>query len=194
MTAVPAWLPNLVTTVRIALVPVWGLLAELSWRRFEAAGTLEPYRSCAVAVLCAIGASDLLDGWLARRFGLASAKGATLDALADKLAQVVLLAFFTFRGPPAYAGIPLWFLVLVFARDLLLLCGYLALRGRRGGVRVEHRPHGKLASSLLFALLLGITLGAPEEPVRVAVPVLAAVVVLSTAAYVRDGVRQMAGR
>src|SRR5688572_9157758 len=115
--SIPRWLPNAITAVRILLVPVWGVLAELSRQAFDTTGP-EPYRTWSVVVLLLIGASDLVDGFLARSFALTSRTGATLDAVADKLVQVCLLTFFTLRGPPAYTAIPLWFLLLVFGRDL----------------------------------------------------------------------------
>ncbi|HLU40052.1 MAG TPA: CDP-alcohol phosphatidyltransferase family protein [Planctomycetota bacterium] len=183
------WLPNAITVARIVLVPVWGVLAELSRRGFDVA-TPEPYRSWSAAVLLAIGVSDLADGWLARRFGLATRTGATLDAIADKLAQVCLLTFFTLRGAPAYTAIPLWFLVLVFARDVLLLAGYVALKRRRGTVRVVHRAHGKASSVVLFGLLVWINLGGGPDPVTWVVPGVAVLVALSTFAYLREGWRQ----
>jgi len=186
-----AWVPNAITMLRVLLVPVWGVLAEASRREFDASGSLEPYRSWSVGVLLLIGVSDLVDGYVARRYCLTSRSGAMLDAAADKLAQVVLLTFFALRGPPAYAPIPLWFLVLVFARDLLLLAGYLWLR-RAGEVAVVHRAHGKLTSVLLFGLLVWIDLGGDPALVAVAVPLFAIVVTLSTIGYVRDGWRQRA--
>lgn len=186
-------LPNAITVLRIVLVVVWGVVAEASRRQFDALGDLEPYRTWSVVVLCVIGVSDLADGYLARRWHLTSAFGATLDAVADKLAQVVLLTFFTFRGPPAYASIPLWFLLLIFGRDLLLLLGYFSVRRRVGSVVVVHRAHGKIASVLLFVLLVWIDAGGSEAVVRVAVPMFAAVVACSALGYVRDGWRQFRG-
>ncbi|MEZ5965678.1 MAG: CDP-alcohol phosphatidyltransferase family protein [Planctomycetota bacterium] len=186
-------LPNTITVLRMVLVGVWGCLAEWSRQRYDAGAPLDPPRVWAVVVLLAIGVSDLVDGWLARRWHLQTQLGATLDAVADKLAQVVLLTFFAFRGPPAYAPIPLWFLLLVFGRDLLLLAGCLGVRHRAGSVDVVHRAHGRFASVLLFALLVWINVGGGDSVVRVAVPLFAAVVALSTIAYVRDGWRQFTG-
>lgn len=188
----PAWLPNLITVCRILLVPVWGLLAEASRRAFVETGEHGSLKAWSVAVLLAIGVSDLVDGFLARRLGLTSRTGATLDAVADKLAQVVLLTFFTFRGEPAYATIPLWFLVLILGRDLILLVGYFVVTRRCGTVEVVHRVHGKAASLLLFTLLVCLNLGGGQNLVRVVVPLFATLVVVSTISYFRDGWRQLA--
>lgn len=187
-------LPNAITAVRLLLVPVWGILAEASRQAFDATGSTEPWRGYAVGVLALIGVSDVVDGYLARRLGVMSRTGATLDAVADKLAQVVLLTFFAFRGPPAYAAIPIWFLLLVFGRDLVLLLGCLVVRRRAGSVDVVHRMHGKLASVLLFLLLVWINLGGSAGLLVFALPAFGAVVVVSTAAYVRDGWQQVQRR
>ncbi len=188
---VPTWLPNLVSGLRIVLVPVWLLVAETC--RDTAATDLPTatYRVWAVVVLCTIGVSDVLDGWLARRFKLASQMGATLDAFADKLCQVVLVTFFALRAEPAFASIPIWFLVLLVGRDLLLGLGWLVLERRIGKVHVIHRVHGKVSSVLLFVLLFLATANVATSLIAPATWVITAMVVLSTAAYVRTGFRQL---
>ena len=99
MTTVPRWLPNAVSLLRVLLVPVWLWLAERCQDAFargdgDAADTA---RLWAAVTLVAIGLSDVVDGYLARRFHLASSFGAMIDAVADKLCQVVLVTWFTVR-------------------------------------------------------------------------------------------------
>lgn len=178
----PRWLPNAITGLRVVLVPTFLLLATAS----------EPSRAACLVALVALGASDVVDGWIARRFELATPLGALLDAAADKLAQVALLALFAFDTRPVFAQIPVWFFVLVVARDLLLGAGWLWIHHRRGHVDVVHESHGKIASFLLFLLLVWITAGLAEAVVLPAVLVVTAIVVSSTAAYVRSGIRQLA--
>jgi phosphatidylglycerophosphate synthase len=70
----PPWLrhlPNAITVVRLLAVPV---LAWLAWRRAEPAFG---------ALLVAALVSDILYGWIARRFGLGTRLGALLDSIAD---------------------------------------------------------------------------------------------------------------
>ena len=148
------------------------------------------FRIGAVLVLVAIGVSDVLDGYLARRFGLTSRTGATLDAMADKLAQVALLLFFTFRGSPAFPTTAVWFLGLILGRDVLLGIGWLVLWRRSGSVRVVHRVHGKFSSVLLFVLLFLLTADATSTWTLPLVWSISAIVLVSTAAYFRDGMRQ----
>ncbi len=188
---VPPWLPNLISGLRIVLVSVWVLVAESCRDAAAADLSTASYRAWAAAVLCTIGVSDVLDGWLARRLNLTSRMGATLDAFADKLCQVVLVTFLAIRAEPAFAPIPIWFLVLLMTRDLLLGLGWLVLQGRVGTVDVIHRVHGKISSVLLFLLLLLATANVATSVIVPATWVITAIVVPSTAAYVHAGVRQL---
>ena len=79
-------LPNVITVLRILLViPTGWLLLET--RYVDALGLM------AVA-----GASDALDGWMARRFGWISQFGAAMDPVADKLLVAVTFIIFTLQG------------------------------------------------------------------------------------------------
>jgi len=96
--------PNLFTFVRLALAPLVVYLI-LNQRQLQAA-----------ALFAVAAATDLIDGYLARRFHVASPTGAYLDPIADKfLLSGVFLALALARSAP------LWFVVLIFARDLLIL-------------------------------------------------------------------------
>jgi cardiolipin synthase len=174
--------------MRIALVVVFLVVAEAE----RAAGAVGRAAGMgALAVFLAIGLSDLVDGWVARRFGLQSQAGAILDAFADKLAQVVVLAYLTLSSGPPFTSVPLWLLLVVVARDLLLGGSWLvtALQGRP--VRVVHRPHGKIASTLLFSLLVGVLAGLGPRLVTPFAVVVAAVVIGSTVQYGREGLARL---
>lgn len=185
----PSWLPNAISVLRIALLPAWVVAAEAANRAAEATADPGTPRTWALLVLVAIGLSDVVDGFLARRFHLQSRTGATLDAVADKLAQVVLFTYLALRTGPAFAPIPPWFLGLLIGRDLVLLLGSCAIRLRHGSVPVEHRAHGKAASLLLFGLLLAFCAGLGERLAGPALALAAIVVAGSAGLYVRDGLR-----
>lgn len=190
---VPRWLPNAISFLRVLLVPGWVACAEAA-NRADDAGTAGLLRWAATLVLMAIGASDALDGWLARRYRLQTRLGATVDAVADKLAQVVLATYLALRIGPAFAPIPLWFLALLIARDALLALGYTVIRRRRGSVDTEHEQHGRLASLCLFAVLLAFSSGLAPAFTRPLVFVTAAVVATSTWMYARRGVLALRAR
>jgi len=187
---VPRWVPNAITVLRIVLIPLWWLQASAC---VEAAPDGDRHRLLAIAILVAIGISDMVDGFIARRFGLATPFGAVLDAVADKLAQIALLVFLTFFGGAAFASVPLGFFVLIIARDVVLAGGTLLVRARRSDVAVTHEFHGKLSSLLLFCLLFALTAGAPDEWTLPVFWGLGLVVFASTFAYVRRGWKQWRG-
>ena len=190
MAAVPRWLPNAISALRIVLVPVWVSCAEAANRAGEHEHAVDGARGIAVAVLVAIGVSDVIDGWVARRFALQTHLGATLDAVADKLAQVVVFTYLALREGPAFAEVPPWFFGTLIGRDVVLLLGCALVRWRRGRVQVVHRAHGKLTSLLLFALAIVCTAGFGDRLTQPAFWTAAAVIATSTVLYVRDGVRQ----
>jgi cardiolipin synthase len=104
-------LPNVITVLRILLViPTGWLLLET--RYVDALGLM------AVA-----GASDALDGWMARRFGWISQFGAAMDPVADKLLVAVTFIIFTLQG-----YIPIWVAAIVLGRDAVILTGAGAYR------------------------------------------------------------------
>lgn len=99
-------LPNLITLMRLLLIlPAgWSILAG----RFESAFIL----------FLLAGASDGLDGWLARRYGWISRFGAIADPLADKLLVAVVYVALVWIGV-----LPIWLAALVLGRDLLIVAG-----------------------------------------------------------------------
>ena len=96
-------LPNIITLLRFALVPlvVWGLLS----------GEV----GVAFAAFLAAGISDGVDGFIARRFNQHSELGAWLDPIADK---ALLVATFAMLG--ALGALPLWLVVIVISRDIAI--------------------------------------------------------------------------
>lgn len=99
-------IPNLITGLRIALVApfLWALLRE--------------NYSVALLLFVIAGISDGLDGFLAKHYGWTSELGAWLDPLADKLLLIgAILALGWLRE------LPLWLVVLVIGRDILIIGG-----------------------------------------------------------------------
>ncbi len=133
-------LPNLITLSRIALVPVLILLLKD-----------QDYRAALLVFLVA-GASDALDGYLAKRLNLQTRLGAILDPAADKLLLVSAYVMLTILG-----HIPFWLMLVVAFRDLLIVGGYLAYTSHAGPVKMRPSWLSKLntlAQISLVALIL----------------------------------------
>ena len=109
-------LPNLLTLLRLFLVPV--IFYALA-RGFFAV---------ALVIFFAAAITDALDGWIARHYHLQTRLGAVLDPVADKLLVVTTVITLTWLQ-----RIPLWLTVAVISRDLLIVGGgllYLLLIGK----------------------------------------------------------------
>jgi phosphatidylglycerophosphate synthase len=178
------------TLARVVLIPVF-VVAGLTAQELARAGA-DPSapRLLALGLVVVMGVTDLLDGWMARRFNLTSQIGAVVDAVADKLVQVALVAFFTLSVGPVFTALPLWFLVIVFGRDLVLLVGVSVLRLRYGPLQVVHRGHGRIASVLMFGVLGWSALRLPMWGLLPLMAGAAGVSVYSATIYALDGAAQ----
>jgi len=114
-------------------------------------------------VIIAAGASDLLDGLVARRFNLTSWIGGLLDAVADKAFTLTVLLTYLIVSELLW-----WQLILVLLRDctVLLIAAYAALLREWGAFkRMASRLLGKVTTALHFALLLVIAIWPDEHTV-----------------------------
>jgi cardiolipin synthase len=182
-------LPNLLSLLRIALLPAW--LALAFFERGRALQDLPVHRLPVLALMVVIGATDVLDGFIARRFHLTSNLGATLDAVADKLATFLAVTFLAFFGAPAFTPLPVWLWVALVARDVLLGAGWITVWLKHRTVHVEHRWHGRAATLLLFLVVLAAFAGAPALPVTLGAAAVVALVVPGTWDYLREGWHQL---
>ncbi|WP_217912814.1 CDP-alcohol phosphatidyltransferase family protein [Miltoncostaea marina] len=128
-------MPNALTVARLASLPV---LVAILWR---AEGPTAPWAALLFGV---VGATDLLDGWLARRLRAESRFGRIADPLADRLLVLVGLVGVILLGRIHPAG-P----ALIIARDLVIMAGFALLLRRGVEMRVDFA--GKVSSALAMA-------------------------------------------
>jgi cardiolipin synthase len=133
--------PNLLSVARLALVPVflWLLLN----------GDDGP----ALVVLAVATFTDLLDGYIARRFDQITRLGQLLDPAADRLFMLACLL-----GLAAREILPWWLALLIVARDVFLIVVGVVLVNHGYGPLPVHRL-GKIATFCLFYSLPMIVLG-----------------------------------
>lgn len=129
--------PNVISLVRLLMVPVFAVLI--------AAG----HDGWALGVLAVSGASDWLDGVLARRLGQVSRLGQVLDPAADRLFILVTLLGLAARGV-----VPWWLVVVLLAREAMLLV-MLVVLARHGYGPLQVHLAGKAGT---FALLYAFPL------------------------------------
>jgi cardiolipin synthase len=97
-------LPNLFTLARLLLAPV--IVEAILNRRGVAA----------LSIFAAAAATDVIDGYLARHFGAATASGAFLDPIADKLLLTGVYVALALAG-----SVPWWLVAVILGRDVLIL-------------------------------------------------------------------------
>ena len=97
-------IPNIITLGRILLVPV--IIWAIASNQME----------IAFALFVVAGISDAVDGFLAKRFNMASELGALLDPIADK---ALLVSIYVALG--IWGAVPRWIVILVVSRDVMIV-------------------------------------------------------------------------
>ncbi|HEY8427263.1 MAG TPA: CDP-diacylglycerol--glycerol-3-phosphate 3-phosphatidyltransferase [Sandaracinaceae bacterium] len=131
-------LPNLLTFLRILLIPVVLWLMAIGTPRAN---------FWAMVVYAATAITDFLDGWLARKRGLISVLGKFLDPLADKLLVMSVLVFMVDLG-----RVPWWAVVVLLARELSITS--LRVIAMSEGVVIAAGQGGKDKTALQMVALL----------------------------------------
>ena len=126
--------PNLVTLVRLALLPVFVVLAFNT-----------DHRAASAWLLALLGATDWVDGFLARRFNQVSNVGKILDPVADRLLVSTSVISVAMLG-----AVPWWFAVATFSREVLVSALTLALAAL-GAARIDVLWWGKVSTFALMA-------------------------------------------
>ena len=141
LTALLRNLPNILTLLRILLVPV----VILSLREGQ-------YVSALVLFLLA-GITDGLDGWIAKRFDCVSQLGTILDPVADKL-----LISSTFVMLVLLGDIPFWLVLMVVCRDVGIVGGYVILQLLGDVTAIQPTLLSKINTVLQIVLVRGVLL------------------------------------
>jgi cardiolipin synthase len=172
-------IPNLITLGRILLVPVvvWAIASGAMWVAF--------------VLFVAAGVSDAVDGFLAKRFHMTTELGAYLDPLADK---ALIVSIYLTLGISGF--IPRWLVILVVSRDILIVGGIMLSWVVGKPLKIKPLLVSKLntVAQILFACVVLGSLGFDIEAQTLTVVLMglvAALTLLSVAAYVAEWVRHM---
>lgn len=130
-------------------------------------------------------ATDYFDGRIARWSNTVSEWGKVLDPLADKAAAAMVVMALVIRG-----SLPIWLLVLILVRDVLIVLGGARLAKKTGQV-VMSVMAGKIAVSALALTVLAALLRADPPIVTWLVYLTAALMVISFGIYVVRYIRMM---
>jgi len=177
-------IPNLITLARILSVPVmvWAI----------ASGEM----LFAFWLFVAAGASDAVDGFLAKRLNMATELGAYLDPLADKALLVSIYVTLGISEEIPRWLVPRWLVILVVSRDIMIVGAVILswLVGKPIAVKPLFVSKINTAAQIIFAGLVLAGLGFHFDAaviVTIAMAAVAALTLISVGAYVREWVRHM---
>jgi cardiolipin synthase len=139
--------PNIMSIFRILLIPVFIYAFFKPWE----------YALTAAAVLVVSGITDVLDGFIARKHDMATELGKVLDPVADKLTVASVCACLVIKGI-----LPVWLLILIIAREVLMIAGSAKLFKWRNEV-APSMWYGKLSTVMFYVIMTYIVALRPGQ-------------------------------
>lgn len=140
--------PNALTILRMIMIP----LMVYVFQNFGAAPALIVYAAASL--------TDVLDGYIARKYNQITDFGKLMDPLADKLMVVAMLLMLALKQ-----YIPVWVLVVVVLKELAMVAGAALLLGGRKVVVMANKL-GKAATAAFFVSIVLVCLGDLYLPLR----------------------------
>ena len=124
-------IPNILTICRILLIPC--IIVMLIQEKYD----------IAIILFISSGITDILDGYVARKFNIVSDIGKLLDPFADKITQISILIFLSLNEM-----IPIWILLIVLFKEFMMIAGASFLYGREH--IVDSKWYGKLSTVIFY--------------------------------------------
>ncbi len=128
-------IPNMLTMLRFVLIPA--IMYCLYINNYI----------MTFVVLTISGITDILDGFIARKFNLITNFGKLIDPLADKATQILTLGTLVFKNI-----IPIWILGLIITKEVIMIAGASFLYGKE--LVVSSKWYGKLATVLIYIAIV----------------------------------------
>ncbi len=135
-------LPNIITALRFALIPLFVRVFFSS---------LEESLLYSILIFLLAGITDILDGYIARKYNLITKLGQAMDPLADKLMQLTVLVCFTIKQ-----FIPLGVIIIYGIKELLMIFGGILLYTRKNKMVLPANSYGKIATVIFYIAILAI--------------------------------------
>lgn len=140
-------IPNILTTSRIILVPIYLYV-------FYTTG--ENHLLYAGLIFMLAGITDLLDGHIARKYDQVTDLGAMLDPFADKLMTFAVLISFTTTNL-----IPAWIIKVLGLKELTMIIGGVILFTFKGKQVLPADKYGKIATTSFYLAILSVIFKTP---------------------------------
>ena len=123
-------IPNILTIFRFILIPF--IVLNLANDKYLAA----------FVIFTVSGLTDILDGFIARKFNFITNFGKLIDPLADKCTQIITLENI----------IPMWIIIIVILKEFIMVAGASFLYGKE--LVVSSKWYGKLATVLFYIAIV----------------------------------------
>ena len=127
--------PNILTIARFLLIP------------FIILSLVNDNYILTFVFLTISGLTDVLDGFIARKFDLITNFGKLVDPLADKTTQIAVLTTLALKG-----FIPIWMIIVIFLKEFAMVAGASFLYGKE--LVVSSKWYGKLATVLFYIAIV----------------------------------------
>ena len=129
-------IPNILTLFRLCLVPLFVVV-------FHSEQNMHVF---ATLIFLLASASDVADGYIARKYNLTTRWGQLMDPLADKCMQLAVIVSLFIAGQ-----LPVWFIVILIAKELLMIGGGAFLYSKKTYVKAN--LIGKINTVVLFLVM-----------------------------------------
>lgn len=128
-------IPNILTIFRFILIPF--IVLNLANDKYVSA----------FVIFTISGLTDILDGFIARKFNFITNFGKLIDPLADKCTQIITLATLALKNI-----IPMWIIIIVILKEFIMVAGASFLYGKE--LVVSSKWYGKLATVLFYIAIV----------------------------------------
>ncbi len=128
-------IPNILTIFRFILIPF--IVINLVYDSYIAA----------FIIFTVSGLTDILDGFIARKYNFITNFGKLIDPLADKCTQIITLGTLAIKDI-----IPMWIIIIVILKEFIMVAGASFLYGKE--LVVSSRWYGKLATVLFYIAIV----------------------------------------
>ncbi|MGF7059598.1 CDP-diacylglycerol--glycerol-3-phosphate 3-phosphatidyltransferase [Brassicibacter mesophilus] len=135
-------IPNILTTLRFFLIPVFIYVFYSSF---------DNNIIYATGIFFLAGVTDVLDGYIARTFNMVTKWGAALDPLADKLMQITVLICFTDKK-----YLPLWVILVIGIKEACMIIGALFLYYSVDKTVIPANKYGKIATISFYIAIFAL--------------------------------------
>ncbi len=125
------YIPNILTVIRFCFIP------------FIIISIVKDNYTVALILFTISSITDILDGYIARKYNMISDFGKLMDPLADKCTQLSVLLTLAIKGI-----IPYWVIIILILKEIIMISGASFLYGKQ--LVVSSRWYGKLSTVLLF--------------------------------------------